>query len=156
MAIEPIQTEKTNNKTAEQPVFPANAEKMGEDASRFGPAYVLGQSSQSPASAANPAAAKESPEKPPIDPTQEAKNAAALAESRKEEVSRFGPAYVLQDHPPSKQVMTVPFTPTSVGKTLAALPPINPIGTASLTRLSLAKLLQGIENNGSQLGKNSV
>jgi len=62
-----------------------------------------------------------------------------------DEASRFGPAYVLDESLKAaavKQDMKVPFVSPSVGKTLAALPPINPIGTASLTRLSLVKLIQ--------------
>lgn len=78
-------------------------------------------------------------ERPPESPAP-----AASPEKPANEASRFGPAYVLEDNLKSavKQDMKVPFVSASVGKTLAALPPINPIGTASLTRLSLVKLIQ--------------
>jgi len=83
----------------------------------------------------------------PVQPAQRPEETPAPAanhEKQASEASRFGPAYVLEDSLKSavKQDMKVPFVSASVGKTLAALPPINPVGTASLTRLSLVKLIQ--------------
>jgi hypothetical protein len=57
----------------------------------------------------------------------------------------FGPAYVLDPSLRSTipQVSgTVPFVVSTPGQTLAALPPLKPMGSASLTQLSLQHLLE--------------
>jgi hypothetical protein len=59
--------------------------------------------------------------------------------------SKFGPDYILDDSlkppPPPPPAGTVPFMPppqpNSAGQTLASLPPLEPVGAASLTELSL-------------------
>ena len=59
--------------------------------------------------------------------------------------SVFGPAYVLD---PSLRTAvpqvsgTVPFVVSTPGQTLASLPPLKPMGSASLTQLSLQHLLE--------------
>jgi hypothetical protein len=92
----------------------------------------------------------------PIDPSQSAIPATQIlpggtvgAPQRNEgsstQPSKFGPDYILDDSlkapPPPPPAGTVPFVPppekTSAGQTLAALPPLEPVGTASLTELSL-------------------
>ena len=59
--------------------------------------------------------------------------------------SPFGPAYVLDPSLQSSAVQvsagTVPFVATTAGQTLASLPSLKPLGTASLTELSLQHLL---------------
>ena len=69
--------------------------------------------------------------------------------------SSFGPAWVLGERSgdPSAEkkkekgaaeTYTVPLTlPDSPSRTLAALPPLEPLGTRSLTELSLQKVLTG-------------
>jgi hypothetical protein len=72
--------------------------------------------------------------------------------------SSFGPAYLLGDaqskskaqpeaekqQPKTPQAYTVPLTlPDSPSRTLASLPPLQPLGAASLTELSLQKVLTG-------------
>ncbi len=59
----------------------------------------------------------------------------------------FGPDYVLEDALKSNEVVGgVPFAPVAAAQTLAALPPIYPLGTASLTELSLQKMMQPRHN----------
>ena len=66
--------------------------------------------------------------------------------------SAFGPAYVLDPSLRSAvpQVSgTVPFVVSTPGQTLASLPPLKPMGSASLTQLSLQHLLEpAVENMG--------
>ncbi len=54
----------------------------------------------------------------------------------------FGPAYVLDKGLAKDQVLDVPFGNGSAGQTMAALPPMSPVGMESLTRLSLQSMMQ--------------
>jgi hypothetical protein len=97
----------------------------------------------------------------PIDPSQSAITASqglptsltALsyrAEQAQTKDSNFGPDYILDGSlkPPSPPppAGTVPFVPppetNSAGQTLAALPPLEPLGAATLTELSLQNQMQ--------------
>jgi hypothetical protein len=92
----------------------------------------------------------------PIDPSQAAipvtpnlpgssASPALRADASATGASKFGPDYILDDSlkapAPPPPAGTVPFVPppekTSAGQTLASLPPLEPLGTASLTELSL-------------------
>jgi len=67
----------------------------------------------------------------------------AMGAASKEDGKGFGPDYILDDSLKSKEVVGgVPFAPTVAAQTLAALPPIHPLGTAALTELSLQKMMQ--------------
>lgn len=71
----------------------------------------------------------------------------ALGGAAKEEGKGFGPDYVLDDSLKPKEIVGgVPFAPVAAAQTLAALPPIHPLGTASLTELSLQKMMQPRHN----------
>lgn len=86
-----------------------------------------------------------------IEPIQTQNNAApAVSESagspsnveKASKVSVFGPAYKLDEAlKPNPVKHHLPFSLPSAGKTLAELPPINPVGMASLTKLSLQNLI---------------
>ncbi len=55
----------------------------------------------------------------------------------------FGPDYVIDKALEPKEIpMGVPFAPVTAAQTLAALPPIHPLGTASLTVLRLQKMME--------------
>lgn len=61
----------------------------------------------------------------------------------KDEGKGFGPDYILTDSLKPKEVVGgVPFAPIAAAQTLAALPPIHPLGTEALTELSLQKMMQ--------------
>lgn len=62
--------------------------------------------------------------------------------------SAFGPAYKLDEAlKPNPVKHHLPFSSPSAGKTLAELPPINPVGMASLTRISLQNLIDPPKKN---------
>jgi len=64
--------------------------------------------------------------------------------------SSFGPAYVVDPRLRTTvpQVAgTVPFVVSTPGQTLASLPPLKPMGSASLTQLSLQHLLEPTGGN---------
>lgn len=54
----------------------------------------------------------------------------------------FGPDYKLDESLRSPELeLGVPFAPRSAAGTLSVLPPINPVGAASLTKLSLQTMM---------------
>ena len=70
-----------------------------------------------------------------------------MGSGSKEDGKGFGPDYILVDSLKTREVVGgVPFAPLAAAQTLAALPPIHPLGTAALTELSLQKMMQPRHN----------
>jgi hypothetical protein len=141
MAIDPVKP--TQSLEASHDVQAASTEpkRTGQEGSRFGPAYVLGAFQNATSPERPPELAASSGGKAPGRSRPEKATAQAHPETEAKDPSAQEPSH------PEKRVqntseMRVPFIPSSLGKTLAALPPMNPIGTASLTRLSLVKLIE--------------
>lgn len=79
----------------------------------------------------------------PTEKPQEPVKAQAMGSAAKEDAKGFGPDYILTDSLKPKEVVGgVPFAPIAAAQTLAALPPIHPLGTEALTELSLQKMMQ--------------
>lgn len=79
----------------------------------------------------------------PRHPQEQASPFQTLGSPNAEESAKFGPDYVLDKSLQTNEIaMGVPFAPVTAAQTLAALPPIHPIGAASLTELSLQKMMQ--------------
>jgi|GEM_PF-1381059 hypothetical protein len=86
----------------------------------------------------------------PQDPPASLQTAASKDRKDPAKGSAFGPAYVLDPSLRSTvpQVSgTVPFVVSTPGQTLASLPPLKPMGSASLTQLSLQHLLEPTGGN---------
>lgn len=67
----------------------------------------------------------------------------AMGAAAKGEENRSGSDGAQDDSAKSKEAVgDVPFAATAAAQTLAALPPIHPLGTATLTELSLQKMMQ--------------
>lgn len=77
------------------------------------------------------------------DAAAEAAKSAESVEKVSQKKSKFGPAYKIDEALASKPAdLRVPFSSASPGRTLSDLPPINPIGTERLTKLSLQSMIE--------------